>query len=394
MNMQFARATLRAKELAVRSSLGATRSRLIRQMLTESLLLALAGGAAGGGLAWGGIRLLVGLAPTAPPRLGEIGIDARVLVVAALVAVTAGVVFSILPLLRYRLLSLAGVLKEGGRASTAGRERHRARNVLVVSQVALALVLLAGSAALGPGDRPPLLRDVGIEPRLGAPVPLDLAFRDEDGKAVTLARYFGERPVVLSLVYFGCPMLCGQVLESLGSSLKPLALEPGRDFDVLTVSFDPRDGPAAARAKRGSVLSEYQREGAAQGWRFLTGGEESIARLTAAVGFRYVWDPKSEQFAHPTGLVALTPAGRISKYLFGLEAVSRDVRLALMESAEEKIGSATDRFLLLCYRYDPKLGRYTVTALNLVRGGAVLTVAVLAGYILLMLRRERKARRA
>ena len=255
----------------------------------------------------------------------------------------------------------------------------------------LAIAALAGASLRAEEAPPAPLREVGFDQRLGEAVPLDIPFRDETGREVKLSEYFQKKPVLLSLVYFECPMLCGMATEGLVRSLRPLGFSPGADFEVLTVSFDPRETPELAAAKKRNVLAAYGRPGAEDGWRFLTGGAESIARLTRAVGFRYVWDEEQKQFAHATGIVVLTPGGRISRCLFGIEYAPKDIRFAVIEAADGAIGSIADRvFLQFCYAYDPKLGRYTMTALNLVRGGAVVTVLAIGGFIAVMLRRERQ----
>jgi protein SCO1/2 len=276
----------------------------------------------------------------------------------------------------------------------------RARRCLA-ALISLGLALAALGAGLAGGGalhaeepRPDPLREVGFDQKLGGLVPLDATFADESGRAVRLGDYFGKKPVLLHLVYFDCPMLCGMATDGLLRSLRPLGFTAGKEFDILTVSFDPREKPALAAAKKKNVIAAYGREGAAAGWHFLTGEEEAIARLTGAVGFRYVWDAEAAQFSHATGIVALTPVGRISKYFFGIEYAPKDLRLGLVEAATERIGSLVDSLLLLCYRYDPRMGRYTMVAVNFLRGGAVLTVVVLGGFIVLMLRRERKARGA
>ena len=260
---------------------------------------------------------------------------------------------------------------------------------MTATAVALALLLVAGSAGAATSDRPPLLRDVGMEARLGAPVPLDLAFRDEEGNAVTLARYFGERPVVLSLVYFGCPMLCGEVLGGLTTALRGVGLEPGTDFTALTVSFDPRDGPEAARRRKAEIVGRYGRPGAETGWRFLTGDADAIRRLTDAVGFRYAWDDVGQQFAHTAMVTVLTPEGRVSRYYQGIEYMPRDLRLGLVEASAGRIGSIADRVLLFCYRYDGATGRYTMTVERAVRVGGLLTFLALGTLVGVLLRRER-----
>ena len=261
--------------------------------------------------------------------------------------------------------------------------------------VAVALLLSAVAASAGPerpaDGRPPALREVGFEQRLGERVPLELAFRDESGRSVRLGDYFGRRPVVLSLAYFDCPMLCTVSLNGLASALDIVPFEPGRDFEIVTVSFDPKDTPEAAAKKKATYLARYKRPGAATSWHFLTGDLSSIVHLTTAVGFRYAWDEPTKQFAHASGVMVLTPDGRLARYLYGVEYAPKDLRLALVESSAGKIGSAVDELLLYCYRYDPALGRYGAVVMAVVRLFSVLTVLGLAGFILAMRRRERKA---
>ena len=262
--------------------------------------------------------------------------------------------------------------------------------------VAAVVLALAGAASEAPAptaadERPLLLRDVGLAPRPGNRLPLDAVFRDEAGEAAPLGRWLEGRPVVLSLVYFGCPMLCGEIMNALTTSLKPIALEPGKDFTVLAVSFDPRDRPEAARAKKAAAIARYGRPGAAWGWHFLTGDAEAIRRLTDAVGFRYTWDAAGAQFAHVAVVTVLTPDGRIARYFPGIEYPARDLRLALVEASEGRIGTVVDRLLLFCYRYDAASGRYTPMIARAVRVGAALTVLALGGLIVMLRRQERKA---
>jgi len=237
---------------------------------------------------------------------------------------------------------------------------------------------------------PPPTKEVGFDQKLGGQLPLDLVFRDEAGKDVKLSAYFGKKPVILHLMYFECPMLCGMAIEGLLRSLRALSFDVGKEFDVVTVSFDPREGPDLAKGKKANVVETYARPGAAAGWHFLTGSEASIRALTKAVGFRYVWDAEQKQFAHATGVVLLTPGGKISRYFFGIEYSTKDLRLGLIDSGTEKIGSLTDQLLLMCYHYDPRVGRYTPAITRLLKAGAALTVIGLAAFIATMLRRERR----
>ena len=255
-----------------------------------------------------------------------------------------------------------------------------------------------GTAQLGPAPPPPrladsgVLREIGFDQKLGDAVPLDLAFRDETGRDVKLGDYFGTKPVVLSLVYYECPMLCTISLNGLAGALEVLSFVPGQEFEVVTVSFDPRETPALAAAKKKAYMTRYGRKEAHGGWHFLTGPEESVGALTRAVGFRYAWDEATKQFAHPAGVLVATPEGRISHYLFGVEYSPKDLRLALVEAAGGKIGGLVDQTLLYCFRYDPSQGRYSAAILNIVSLGGVLTVLALAGLILfLTLRRRDKA---
>jgi len=272
------------------------------------------------------------------------------------------------------------------------------RRALVSLAAAAALVLFVvpapaqkwtGMQGAAPVPPPPT-KEVGFDQKLGGQVPLDLVFRDETGKDVKLSAYFGKKPVVLQLMYFECPMLCGMAIEGLLRSLRALSWDVGREFEVVTVSFDPREGPELAAAKKANVLATYGRPGAPDGWHFLTGSEASIRALTSSVGFRYVWDAEQKQFAHATGVVVLTPAGKISRYFFGIEYPTKDLRLGLIDSGTEKIGGITDQLLLMCYHYDPRVGRYTPMVTRIMKGGAAVTLAALVTFVALMLRRERR----
>lgn len=236
---------------------------------------------------------------------------------------------------------------------------------------------------------PALLREVGFDQNLNHSVPLDIPLKDEDGRGVRLGELFGSRPVVLALVYYECPMLCTQVLNSLTSTLATLSLDPGSDFEVVIVSFDPRETPALAAAKKSAYLARYKRPRANGGWHFLTGDQPSIDRLTRAVGFRYVWDAPLKQFAHPSGVTVLTPDGRLARYLFGIDYGPRDLRFALIEASAGRVGSKVDQVLLYCYHYDPQRGRYGFLVMRALRLAGAATVLALGTFIVVMIRRER-----
>jgi protein SCO1 len=238
---------------------------------------------------------------------------------------------------------------------------------------------------------PAPLRAIGFDQNIDRPIPLDVPFTDEAGRAVRIGDYFGKRPVVLLFAYYDCPMLCTQVMNGLGSALNVLSLDPGKDFEIVTVSFNPHDTPATASAKKAIYIERYKHPGAANAWHFLTGNQSSIDRLTKAAGFRYAWDEDTKQYAHPTGVIVLTPDGRLARYLFGIEYGPRDLRYALVEASAGKVGNAVDTLLLYCYHYDPLTGRYGLVIMRAVRVAAAGTVFALAGFIFVMVRKERRA---
>jgi protein SCO1/2 len=264
--------------------------------------------------------------------------------------------------------------------------------------VALAAATMSASSAWAQQppdeDLPAPLREVGFEQRIGDPIPLDLVFTDHTGREVTLGEYFRpEKPVVLALVYFECPMICNMVLNGLSSSLGVLSFDPGRDFELVVVSFDPEETSNLAAAKRENYLKHFARPETEAGWHFLTGDQDQIEKLTAAVGFRYAYDEETDEYAHATGVTVATPEGLISRYLFGIEYAPKDLRLALVESADSKLGSVVDQLLLYCYRYDPTTGRYGAAVMAILRLGAILTVGAIVGFILIMRRREKRTQR-
>jgi len=237
--------------------------------------------------------------------------------------------------------------------------------------------------------RPPTLQNVGIEQRLDAQVPPDLAFRDETGKAVKLGDDFGRKPLILDLVYYNCPMLCGESLAGLTGALRLVKFDAGNQFDVVIVSFDPRETPDMAAAKKTDYVKRYGRANTASGWHFLTGSAESINALTKAVGFQYQYDAKLNQFAHATAIMALTPQGRISRYFYGVDFPPKDLRMGLVEASQGKIGNAVDQVLLYCYHYDPATGKYGAVIVNILRLAAAATILILGGFLLIMFRLEK-----
>jgi protein SCO1/2 len=248
-------------------------------------------------------------------------------------------------------------------------------------------------AGLPSSSLPAPLREIGFDQNLDRQIPLDIPFHDERGRLVTLGSFFGTKPVVLAFAYYECPMLCTLVLNALASSLDVMSLEPGKDFEIVTISFDPREAPALATAKKEAYLQRYKRPGAAGAWHFLTGNQSSIDRATRAAGFRFVWDDGLKQFAHPTGIIVVTPDGRVARYLFGIEYGPRDLRLAIVDASAGKVGSPVDSFLLYCYHYDPMTGRYGLAIMRAMRLAGAATVVSLALFVGVMLRRERRAHR-
>ena len=266
--------------------------------------------------------------------------------------------------------------------------------------LAFCLLCCAGTAQAQYGsapvrDVPPAssneaLKKVNIEQRLGAQVPLDATFKDESGQSVKLGDYFkGERPVVLTLVYYECPMLCNQVLNGLVGTLEAVSFTPGKEFEIVTVSFDPREGAQLAANKKETYLKRYGRNGAGVGWHFLTGDKESIDRLAQSVGFGYAWDEQSKQFAHASAIMVATPEGRLSHYFYGIEYSPKDLRLSLVEASAGKIGSPVDALILYCYHYDPATGKFA-PIMAVLRAAGVLTVVGMIALVLVLQRRRRR----
>jgi protein SCO1/2 len=263
---------------------------------------------------------------------------------------------------------------------------RRMKNAFLCAAV-LALAVLPAVAQQPASAQPAPLAGVGIDQRMNQLVPADLTFRDETGKTVRLGDYFGKKPIVLSLVYFNCPFMCTEVLNGELRALQGISLKLGEDYEALTVSFDPKEGPADAAVKRRIYTGLYGRP--TSGWHFLTGEQASIRALTDAVGFHYAYDRPSGQFAHAASIMILTPEGRVARYYYGLQYPTRDVRLGLVEASNGKIGSPTDAALLFCYHYDPLTGKYGLVVVNVMRIAGVVTILVLGIFLWLMFRHEK-----
>jgi protein SCO1/2 len=271
-----------------------------------------------------------------------------------------------------------------------------------IAAILLSLALLTASAwgqmnngVMSPpaNSRPPRLENVGIEQHLDAQVPPDLVFRDETGKTVKLGDYFGKKPLILNLVYYNCTMLCGEALAGLSSAMRLVKFDVGNQFDVITVSFDPRETPEMAAAKKIDYVKRYGRANAAAGWHFLTGQPDSINALTKTVGFQYQYDAKSNQYAHATAIMVLTPQGRISRYFYGVDFPPKDLRMGLVEASQGKIGNAVDAVLLYCYHYDPETGKYGAMVSNILRLAAAATILLLGGLLFVLWRLDRSVTR-
>ena len=263
-----------------------------------------------------------------------------------------------------------------------------------MKRLVLPLILFAGISALF-ADAPTqdeIRRSAGLEQKLGNQLPMDLQLRDENGNLVPLSSQFdGVHPVIITPVYYSCPMLCNVVVDQLVNRMDDLRMDAGRDFRVLTYSFDSKEATPEAEAKRKMYLRRYGRAGAAEGWHFFTGDEKSVRTLSDALGFKYAWDEQRKQFAHPATVIVATPQGKVSRYFYGMDYAPRDLRLGLVDASGGKIGSATDKLMLLCYDYDPATGKYSATAMNIMRIGGAASAMGLAGFIIVMLRKERSA---
>jgi protein SCO1/2 len=264
--------------------------------------------------------------------------------------------------------------------------------------VPFALSVHATNAAVQSQLNPPVasampaaLKDVDFAPQLDAQLPLDTSFRDESGQPVQLRSYFQGKPVVLAFVYYQCPMLCMQVMDSIVSTLKVVTFTAGKEYEVVIISFDATETPAMASVKKQDIVSRYHRPGSENGWHFLTGDREAISRVTQAGGFRFAWDPVTKMWVHASGILLMTPDGRISRYFYGIDYAPRDMRLGLIEAAAGNIGTPIDKVILYCYHFDPASGKYGTVILNVVRLGGIFTVALIAFFIFFFLRREKLA---
>jgi protein SCO1 len=273
---------------------------------------------------------------------------------------------------------------------------NRLNSISLASILSLALLSATAAAQINSGvmsppanTRPPRLENVGIEQHLDAQVPADLIFREDTGKSVKLGDYFGRKPIILNLVYYNCTMLCGEALAGLASAMRLIKFDVGNEFDVVTVSFDPRETPDMAAARKIDYVKRYGRPNAASGWHFLTGQPDAINALTKTVGFQYQYDAKSNQYAHATAIMVLTPEGRISRYFYGVDFPPKDLRMGLVEASQGKIGNAVDAVLLYCYHYDPETGKYGAMVSNILRLAAAATMVLLGGLILILWRLDR-----
>jgi protein SCO1/2 len=267
----------------------------------------------------------------------------------------------------------------------------RSNKFWIAGLMTVALPIMAAAQQLGiPAAALPMaVQGVGIDQNLNAQIPLELNFKDETGQAVRLGQYFRGKPVVLALVYYECPGLCDLVLNGLSHAMEQISLNVGSDYEVVTVSFNPKESWQLAGAKKANYIEKYQRGGAKEGWHFLTGREDAIKTLANTVGFRYNYDPVAKQFAHASGIMVLTPEGKIARYFYGIQYKPRDFRLGLVEASANKIGTPADQALLFCYHYDPTTGKYGMAITQITRALGTATVLALGAFVFIMIRRER-----
>jgi len=255
---------------------------------------------------------------------------------------------------------------------------------------AAALFALAAVPLQAQPGMPAAFQKVGIDQKLNAQVPLETILQDENGSKVRLGQYFTGKPVVLAMVYYACPMLCNMTLNGLNEAMEKMTLDLGSDYQVITVSFDERETPQVARAKKANYVRKFGRPGAAEGWHFLTGNAVAVRKVSESVGFHYAWDSMTNQFVHAAGIMVLTPDGKVSKYFYGIKYDPRDLRLGLVDASDKKIGTAVDKILLFCYHYDPATGKYGPMVMNIVRLSAGITVLTLGMFMFVWLRRDQR----
>jgi protein SCO1 len=291
--------------------------------------------------------------------------------------------------------SRAHGVRSASRADGAVVRSYRFLLLLILIATASASAQTMSNGIMGPpaNVRPPRLENVGIEQHLDAQIPPNLTFVDDAGRSVMLGEYFGNKPLILNLVYYNCTMLCGEELAGLTSAMKLVKFDLGKEYEVVTVSFDPRETPAIASAKKKDFAARYGRSGAVQGWHFLTGSADSINALAKAVGFKYQYDSRTNQYAHATAIMILTPQGHISRYLYGVDFPPKDLRLGLVEASQQKIGNPVDQVLLYCYHYDPATGKYGAVISNILRLGGGVTIVLLGGLLLILFRLDKSASR-
>lgn len=261
---------------------------------------------------------------------------------------------------------------------------------LATASLAFAQAVPRTDVGIPAAERPNVIKDIDFVQQLDSQVSLDLAFKDETGRDIKLHEYFHKRPIILVLAYYECPMLCTQVLNGLVTTLRPLKFNVGQEFDVMVVSIDPKETPGLARDKKAAYVDDYKRPGTEAGWHFLTGSQASIEALTNAVGFKYKYDEAIDQYAHAAGITVLTPEGKVSRYFYGIEYSTRDLRMGLVDASKNKIGTLADRVMYLCYHYDPSTGQYGLLTMRLLKAGGLLTMATLGTFWAVMIRRERR----
>lgn len=277
----------------------------------------------------------------------------------------------------------------GRRSRTTTAVRRRRSAAILVGSLLLSVASLAVPARGQSAQEQAVLNQIDFEQRLNEQVPLDAVFTDEDGKQVQLTQYFGKRPVILVMVFYECPMLCTEILNGTLRMMQEMEFTAGQEYEVVTISIDPREGPVEAMGKKSQYLRRYNREGTWGSWHFLTGQDDEIHRVADAIGYKYFYDEETAQYVHASGITVLTPTGRVSRYFYGVQYNAGDVRLGLVEASANKIGSPVDKLLLFCYHYDPSSGKYNVAVMSFVRVFGVFTVLAMIGGFFMLMRRDR-----